>query len=351
MNLRRRSPLLSDDIAAALARVGDRLASGLTPAPEDWARVREGLGRLPPGAIAQASREICAAARLGWWREDQTLALEDRFRRQTPPPLFAEQMMVTDPAFAWLFIFHADGRIRQMALDRIADAPPTPFFFSAIAWRLNDWAEPVRAAAKRCATRIFPLSDPDVAAQASLTLLDREYHWSRWTDEKSVLHAVFGRPDVAKRLKTKFLTGSTGPLATRLRFFLRHPGYDDCLPRLARDAVEPAVRATALRALIERRVSWPVGFDWKWVDKTYGLRHRVTVLASRELSQSPPLDQLIIQGVQDSSPVVRRVAADALVDHRSVFPDPDALIAKLAQDRSASVRERADYMIRHPVRA
>jgi hypothetical protein len=46
---------------------------------------------------------------------------------------------------------------------------------------------------------------------------------------------------------------------------------------------------------------------------------------------------------------VRRVAADALIEHRASVRDLDQLIARMTADRSPSIRERADYMIRHPL--
>ena len=57
--------------------------------------------------------------------------------------------------FAWLFLFHPSGYIREAALDSIVTPPTSAFFFAALAWRLNDWAGPVRKAAERCAVRVM----------------------------------------------------------------------------------------------------------------------------------------------------------------------------------------------------
>ncbi len=257
--------------------------------------------------------------------------------------------MAADPRYAWIFLFHFNGRVREAALDALVDPPATPFAFAAIALRLNDWAQPVRAAAVRCAERLFPRTAPDLSAWTALALVDKAFEWGRWGEERQALDAVFANPEVAARVAPLFLTRANGPLAARLRRLLRYPGFDGDLPNLARAAVQPSVRATALKCLIDRKVSWPVGHEWRWIDKTYGWRQRILLLDSRPLVVDQDVDTLIRQGLADRSAVVRRVAADALVEHRSSVRGVDELIARMAADRSPSVRERADYMVRHPL--
>lgn len=305
-----------------------------------------GIAGLPAAAVSTAAYEIRGAARMNWWTVQRPFLLRLFTTRKTPAMLMVEQ-----PRFAWLFLFHGDGRIRQAALDRLETPPTSPFFLAALAWRLNDWASEVRAAAKAAAERLLPATSPDIIASVAMDLLDREFHWSRWTDEVAPLNAAFARPDVVAALAEIFLRSPNGPLANRLRYVLRYPAYDAWLPSLARDAVQPSVRATALKCLVTKRVSWPIGFEWKWIDKTYGERRREMALDSRLIEPSAPLDRLIVQGLRDPSPVVRRVAADALIEHRGQMSGVAELIAGLAKDRNPSLRERADYMIRHPLDA
>jgi HEAT repeat protein len=91
-----------------------------------------------------------------------------------------------------------------------------------------------------------------------------------------------------------------------------------------------------------------VGFEWIWIDKTYGVRKRVPALETRDVRRTRPAAEFIREAVHDESPFVKRVAADALIAARSQLSDEAALIAHLANDRSSAVRSRADYMLRHP---
>jgi hypothetical protein len=333
-----------------LSAFGDRLVSGPAPDGASLERVLADLEDLPAEAVSRASCEINAAMRLGWARPARTKPnrLLDLIRRATPPPSERE-LMAADPRFAWLFLFHSNGRIREAALDALADPPATPFAFAAIAFRLNDWAEPVRAAAVRCAERLFPLASPELTARTAIDLVDKAFKWQRWGQERQALDAVFANPEVAARVAPLFMTGASGPLATRLRQLLRYPGFDGDLAELARDAVQPSVRATALKCLIDRKASWPIGLGWRWIDKTYGMRERIILTDSRDLAVDQDPGTLIREGLADRSAVVRRVAADALIERRASIRDADQLITRMTADRSPSIRERADYMIRHPL--
>lgn len=337
-----RRSILPSSLHSALLSVGDSLERG--PSSEDLERALEGLGKLPAKAAVQGAREIADAAQLTWWPVQKT-SLRSLFW----PALSKKVLLRRNPDIAWLFLFHQDGRVREQALDTIQAAPTAPFFFAAIAWRLNDWAEPVRRAAVRCASRVFPITDPDVAARAGLYLLDRRLAWERWREEQELLDLVFARHAVMDCLATLLRESSNGALATGLRHALRYPAIDEHLPRLAREAKQPAVRALALRCLIERKAAWPIGFEWQWIDKAYGLKKRIQVYANRAI-QAPPRDPTLTAGLSDRSAVVRRVAADGLIADRSTVPDLDDILARLASDKSPSIRERADYMIRHPSR-
>jgi HEAT repeat protein len=58
------------------------------------------------------------------------------------------------------------------------------------------------------------------------------------------------------------------------------------------------------------------------------------------------LEALIAQGARDRSAVVRRVAAGGLIQHRSSVSNLDEVVQLLAGDKSASVRERAEFVLR-----
>jgi hypothetical protein len=258
------------------------------------------------------------------------------------------ELLEKNADFAWLFLFHHSGFVRESALNAITNPPNSPFFLSAIILRLNDWVEPVRIAATQCAVRIFPSVRPEIAADLSLHFLHYYWTWGRWLGgERAVLDELFGRGDVIARLADRLVEGATGALATCLRHALRYPAIDKYLPLLASSARQPAVRATALQSLISRRASWPVGHRYQWVDKIYGTQKLVLVVEDREISVETPVVQLIRDGLADRSAVVRRVAADALIANRRTFPDMEGVVASLLRDRSPSIRERADFLVRH----
>jgi hypothetical protein len=318
-------------------------ALGTEPGDHQLKNVLADLSDLPANQIVRASREIASAARLGWWQPQMSFSLERLFGSSTEQELLRKK-----PDYAWLFLFHPSGYIREAALDAVNNPPTSPFFFSALAWRLNDWVQPVRQAAERCAKRVLHRTAPDVAAKAALYLLDRRLVWGRWSDEPKALDSVFAREDVIAALTGQLQEQSTGPLATCLRNTLRYPNIDEHLPRLAATATQPSVRAVAYQCLTSGKASWFAGFEWTWIDKVYGLRRRVPTLETRDVRRIRPAADFIREAVRDKSPFVRRVAADALIAARSQLPDEEALIARLAKDPSPGIRSRADFMLRHP---
>jgi hypothetical protein len=333
-----RRSILPQPLATRLAALETRLGD---EALED---VLADLSALPAKLIVRASQEIATAAKLGWWQQPSRFSFQQFLGGSSTE----KDLLRKNPDYAWLFLFHPSGYIREAALDAINSAPASPFLLSALAWRLNDWVQPVRQAAKRCAERVLRRADADVAANAALYLLDRRLVWSRWSDEPKVLDSIFERKDVIAALTLLLQEQSTGRLAACLRNALRYPNLDEHLPRLATAAVQPAVRAVVYQCLISGKATWSVGFEWAWIDKIYGLRRRVPVLETRDIQRARAAADLIRESARDKSAIVRRVAADALIAARSQLPDEEALIALLAKDRSPAVRSRADFMLRHP---
>jgi hypothetical protein len=250
------------------------------------------------------------------------------------------------PGLELLSLFHQDGFVRQAALEQIEGPLTAPFWFAAVAYRLNDWAEPVRTAAYRCAERCFPQTHANVIAEVAPRLLERTRDWKRWTNEGSLLDAAFGRADVADALSKQFATAATGPLGRVLTQALRWETMDKYLVGLSRDAVQPAVRAVALRTLIRGRATWSVGYRLAWVDKTLGKTRREPALKERELSRPVSLRMLIENGARDRSVIVRKIAADGLIEFHRQILDADRLIEMLSTDRNGAIRERIIYLVR-----
>ncbi|CCE06316.1 hypothetical protein BRAS3843_1680002 [Bradyrhizobium sp. STM 3843] len=306
------------------------------------------LSALPANLIVRASSEIAIAARLGW----QPL-MHNLGGVSGAEPIYVRDLalMRRNPDYAWLFLFHPNGHAREAALDAIQTPPTSPFFLAALAWRLNDWAEPVRRAAERCVRRILNLIDPKVAADTSMYLLGRRLAWGRWSNEADTLDAMFAREDVLAAVAARLRGGANGPLGKCLRNALRFGGIDAHLPELAANALQPLVRAIAHQCLLSGQARWIVGFEWAWIDKVYGLRQRVPKYASRAVDCDAPFDQLIWQAARDTSVVVRRIAADALIADHAPILDEDRLIAYFAGDANPSVRARADFLHRRGQRA
>lgn len=330
---------LPDAVASALVTLAGTLDG--VPAEADVDACIAKLGELPAHLVGQASGYISGAVQRVEWPNKKSSSVWPLFRSKTTPAALLSER----PGLAWLLMFHRDGYIREAALRAIREPPASPFFVAAIAWRLNDWVEQVRDAASLCAGRVFPAVEADTGARAAFYLLDRRLTWGRWDKEQALLDLLLGRPDILARVTFQIRGESTGRLAARLRHLLRYPAIDAYLPGLLAEAVEPAVRAVALKCLIERRVSWPTGFAWRWIDKVYGVRKRVLVLDRRGI-EAPPKTDVVARGLSDRAAIVRRVAADAVIADPSSFPDIQEIIARMASDKSAAIRARAEFMVR-----
>lgn len=330
------SPALHDALAEVGAKLkrGDRIGNELD-------RALYLLASISPAQITRAEAEIATAACLYHWAPPSPLEAL-LFRRPTD-----HKQLLRTPKLEYLFLFHRNGHLREAALMRLSEGLPTPFLFAAVAWRLNDWAGPVRQAAARCACQSFPLTDPEVVARAAMALLVRQSSWRRWGKEHEPLDQAFARTDVAEHLFDMLIRDATGPMPSVLRHALRTPALDPYLKRIAHGAVQPHVRAVALDALIQGRSEWPSGYGWQWVDKSIGLRHRITAFDHRTLTVAAARNELIALGVRDRSAAVRRVALDGVMRHLLGTPEGRKYAALLATDRSASVRERAEFILRN----
>jgi hypothetical protein len=191
--------------------------------------------------------------------------------------------------------------LREAALRAIKTLPPAPFFAAALAWRLNDWVPQVRLAAKGCLQLVAPQMSARVAADAAFYLLARRFVWRRWRDDAGILDQIFARDDVLAALAAELEVRATGSVRASFRQALRFPNFDRHLPRLAANASQPSVRAIAYQSLISGKVSWPVGFEWFWIDKVYNKRRIIPTLQARDIERTRPVDNLLAAGIADRS--------------------------------------------------
>ena len=338
--------VLPAELEQVLARIGQRLDKGGSVAAELPSAV-DGISRLPATAISQAAPAIANAARLYRWRPEPSL-FEALYRRR----LTDKEQLLHLPDLKYLFLFHHDGRIREASLQRITGGLPSAFLLAAVAWRLNDWVGSVRAAAFACAKRCFPLTLADVVANAATALLLRQDSWGRWHGERQVLDAAFERSDVAARLADLLVEARTGPASRILRMALKRVGLDPHLERLAAEATQPSVRATAVQTLADGRASWPSGTEWKWTDKSMGQGIHVARLEFREIQCPCNASTVICVAALDKSAIVRRAALDAIIRHGLGSNEAQELAIRLKGDASPSVRERAAFILsRHEATA
>lgn len=328
---------LPDDLASALQAVGEAIRVG-TP---DAGLVRQAVAmlmRLPPDSIPSHAGRIRDAG--GLWSIRSGLA---PWFRPVPPDEFLQ--LASLPDLAWLFLFHADGHVRQAALDVIQGPISSGSGIVSLVVRLNDWVPQVREAAVRTIARCLPETGSEPLVDAALLLLGRGSTWGRWgLEEAKALEYLIDRPEVILRLAELIRQSNEGPMTGILASALRWPRIDAHLPGLARSAAQPAVRALAFRVLIAGLARWPAGLRWIWLDKPAQRGKAVTTLAERALSSTVEREPLILAAAVDRSPRVRRVAAQALVDFHWAPDLIEKLLPDLLADRDAGVRERAEFV-------
>lgn len=330
-------PLVPGDLATLLGRARKEVEGGGLQ-PVTLAGIIGLLDSLPPDHAARAEARIAYAAGLFG---TPVQSLGSRL-------LFGPRPLVPSLGGAeHLFVFHRNGHAREEALKRFEGGLRSPFFVVAVACRLNDWVPQVREAAQRCVARTFPLTEPSMIAEAAIPLLRRRHSWRRWNVEAYVLDREMARPDVATCLIERIAISQSGAMASTLRNLLRTPGYDHLLEKVATEAVQPAVRATALRALIHGRASWPAGYRRQWIDKPNGVYRRLTEYDERTLSVQLTRERFVASAALDRSASVRRVAAAALVEFGDSLANAGATIEALALDPSPAIRERIGFVAKN----
>jgi hypothetical protein len=248
---------------------------------------------------------------------------------------------------SWLDLCSADGRKRESVL-RDADGPaPNGLFLAFAVRRLNDWVPQVRAAARKHLSRIASASDPEHVADALWAVLATCGSWGRMeADDRQALAELIALEQSALALESRVLMAAAGPAPTVFAQAAQTLAFDPWLEEISQLAVQPAVRAKAYRFLLEGRVRWVAGRKWRWVDLTRGQGRFEPVLEERKLVVDRPMQELISQALRDPSAMVRRVGADALIQHfGSLGADAPVLAQQIAADPSASVAERGRFAL------
>ena len=324
----------------ALEQLGTRLR-GRGGTEAEVPRAIELLNALPPQDVATVGREIADLAGLHHHYPGIIDALVARLRLG---PAYRARLNAM-PGLEWIFLFHRDGFAREAALDRVQGPIPSPFLAAALAYRLNDWVPEVRKAAAGAVARSFAASDAGTLAVAALFLLDRGRLWQRWQAEEAALTEALSRPDIADRLALEIGRRPQGPMARVLVSVLRGPTLDRHLPALAGEAVQPAVRAVALAALISGKVRWPTGSERRWIDKSMGIMAWVPVYSERAVERHSPPERLILQGLRDRSAAVRKAGLSGVIALGRIPAEVLPLVRALAADASRGVRAKAEFAL------
>ena len=332
--------VLPRELKNLLGRIGSALEAR-TLTNDDVEVAIQAFNALSAGLIVRASAEITLDAKLSY--RDRGLLGRILGNDRTAHLQFLEKM----PRLAHLFLFHSDGHLREASLNQIDGALESPFFFAAIAWRLNDWVPQVRSAARACADRTFVKTDASLIAAAQSALLVKARRWGRWQGAGSELQSAFGRPDVGQAIFDAIMSGKNTGTGAVLRAVLQESSLDAKLIALFEAARLAEVRAIALRTLVTGCFAWRSGYEWQWENKVYGFRKRRAIIVRREIEHTIDVAPLIRRGAADKSAMVRRAAADGLVHHRFSLPSVDEIVAGMLTDESPAVRWRADFVRRN----
>ena len=248
----------------------------------------------------------------------------------------------------WLDLGSFDGYKREKTLRTLSGAAPNAFFFALAVRRLNDWVPEVRAAAREVLPEMARHTPPQHIVAGLCGLLSHWHSWGRISDkERQIVWEFLADKNVISTFKSQLIQSSTGPLSTLFVQVGRTSYLDEYIIDIAETAIQPTLRAKAYRCLFERRVVWQAGTEWKWTDKYNGERKLMPVLSERSLTVHLDRLMLIKKAGDDSSSLVRRVAAEFLIRELDNLGDRALPFAEqFAADVSRTVSERGQFALR-----
>ena len=260
-----------------------------------------------------------------------------------------QQPNVTPIWRTWLNLSHPDGRIREQALHALPARIPSTLYAILVLLRLNDWAAPVRDAARRRLTAFAAATAPQHLAAALGYILRYWTSWGRMSPaSKQDALAVLLSDAVAAQLATALARSPAGPMTTLLSQLGQIAAIDPHLPYLAAQAIQPALRAKAYQSLLSGKATWASGKEQEWIERRHNLYRWRTHLDSRPLTITVEHNPTLQQAAADRSPIVRRIAADAIIAALPhLGPCEQHLAARLAADPNRSVAERGACILRH----
>ncbi|MCV6637680.1 hypothetical protein [Candidatus Albibeggiatoa sp. nov. NOAA] len=248
----------------------------------------------------------------------------------------------------WLDLISWDGYRREKALRTISSAAPNGFFFSLVLRRLNDWVPQVREAARESLPIIAQKTNPEYVAQVLYIVLSHWHSWGRIEEQgKQILLDIITYEEIAKALRAKLIYSTAGSMPSLFAQLGRTPILDEHLDDIAKNAVQPWVRAKAYRSQFEGRIVWVKGHEWEWLDFQKRNRRLKAVIAERKLTVTSSCLELLSTSSHDRSSIVRRVAAEFLIrDLESLGDEALTLAQHFATDKSRAVKERGQFALK-----
>jgi len=252
------------------------------------------------------------------------------------------------PFLTWVDLCNWDGYKREKALRTLSSGAPNSFFFTLILRRLNDWVPEVRKAARETLPQIAKLTDPIHVAESLCLVLSNWNSWGRIeATDKVALFDIISQEEIVNAIKSKIICDVSGPLTTILAQIGRTPVLDNSLSEIAKDSIQPAVRAKAYRSQFEGKVTWFEGRKWKWTDIRYCEGRMIPIISERELSLSFDFLNVLKCASVDRSSIVRRVAAEMLIKELNNLGDDSLKLANtFSSDSSSTVSERGKFALK-----
>lgn len=249
----------------------------------------------------------------------------------------------------WIDVFSWDGYLREKSLRTLRGPVPNSFFFSLALRRLNDWVPQVRAAAREALPGIVESSDPNHIVPAIGATLSNWESWGRMgAADKQALFNILTNEGTFENFVNHISVNSSGPMTFLLSQIGRSDLIERYLPQLSKCAIQPSVRAKAYRCLLEGKMKWLESREWKWIDKAYCIGRVVPKISERTLSEKSDFKSTLHAASEDSSSMVRRVAAELLIQNIETLGVESSLgyARKFSDDSSSSVSERGNYALR-----
>ncbi|MBB4007015.1 HEAT repeat domain-containing protein [Allorhizobium taibaishanense] len=265
-----------------------------------------------------------------------------------------ERQLNACQALSQIFLFHDDGFLRQMALERLASPLNHPFVAYGLGLRLNDWVPEIRRVAKITFDRCYASTPPEIWEEALWHLLPRSTEWRRWfmqqKHEEVLYSAAANRQEQLQGLVSRLAASRSSGSTTMFRLLARSPNFDRFLPDLALGACQPHVRTLALVSIMEREARWSTGkFERVWHDKVFGRYQDKEIWRTRPLTLDVDIVPILTASLHDRSSLVRRRALDLLTrrrDEDELKPLVQKTLVDLANDPNPAVQGRLDFLRR-----